>query len=219
MNPYIEAVSVLDKAFDFFNEKYCNSLLKKPLITIMSNGNSSCYGWHWANKWVHNGNSKTEIMLAAECMDRDIEDILETLIHEMVHLYNDQHDTPDCNAQQYHNRNFKNTAERVFFLEVRRMDYRGWAQTLLTEVSRADVREFCQKEKVVSLNLKRVPNEVSAAKTKQYMINVSEEDYEWFRYVRDLQSHTSKEFFKMLRETFCDAYTYEGSEQEEETAV
>jgi hypothetical protein len=206
-NPYVRAVNILNKAFDHFNEKYCEGILKRPLITILSRGRKACLGWHWKNKWDYQGSLHTEIMVAAETLRRPIQDILETLLHEMVHLWNSQHDVKDCNSSQYHNKHFKKVAENTFFLEVDRMPQRGFALTRLSVKSRDDVQNFIDQEQIGDFRLVRVSEQVSSGKAKkQYMINVSEEDFFWFKQMKDSQGSNSKEFFALLRDTYIDMY-------------
>jgi len=209
-NPYVRAVHILNTAFDYFNEKYCENILKRPLITILSRGRKACLGWHWKNKWDYQGSLHTEIMVAAETLRRPIQDILETLLHEMVHLWNSQHDIKDCNQAQYHNKHFKKVAEDKFFLEVDKMTQRGFALTRLSVRSRDDVQAFIDQEQIGDFRLLRVSEQIEGGKSKkQYMINVSEEDYFWFRQQKDQQGNSSKEFFALLRDTYSEAYDNE----------
>jgi hypothetical protein len=198
MNNYVQIVETLDKALDYFNNLYCDNVLKKPLIVVLSRGRKACYGWHWANKWTDGENSITEIMIAAETLNRTWAENLETLLHEMAHLWNSQNDIKDCNAQQYHNKNFKKTAEDLFHLTVDRMPQKGYALTSLSDRSRADVETFIQEHKLVDTKLKRITPPKAVAK-KQYNINVTEQDYQWFVGLRDQLNMSSKECFEYIR--------------------
>lgn len=199
MKSYIQVVEVLEKAFDHFNKLYAEEKLNKPMIVILSRGRKACYGWHWANKWSDGENSITEIMIAAETLNRSWADNLETLLHEMAHLWNSQNDIKDCNAQQYHNKNFKKTAEDLFHLTVERMHQKGYALTSLSDRSRADVEAFIQEHSLVDTKLKRITPPKVVAK-KQFNINVSQEDYEWFRALKEQLNMSSKECFEYIRQ-------------------
>jgi len=204
-NPYVVAVHILNKAFDHFNEKYCNNILKRPLITILSRGNKACLGWHWKDKWQYQSTLHTEIMVAAETLRRPIQEILETLLHEMVHLHNSQHDIRDCNSSQYHNKHFKKCAETIFHLEVDKMPQKGYAITRLSVKSRDDVQFFIDQEGIQDFRLVRMPSFVEGkGKPKQYMINVSEADYFWFQDARKKEEKKSKEFFADLRDLYTE---------------
>jgi hypothetical protein len=198
MKSYVHLVEILEKAFDHFNRLYTEEKLNKPLIAILSRGRKACYGWHWANKWSDGDNTFTEIMIAAETLNRSWAENLETLLHEMVHLWNSQNDIKDCNAQQYHNKNFKKTAEDLFHLTVERMPQKGYALTSLSDRSRADVEAFILEHKLVDTKLKRITPPKAAAK-KQYNINVTEQDYQWFVSLRDQLNMSSKECFEHIR--------------------
>jgi hypothetical protein len=116
----------------------------------------------------------------------------------MVHLWNSQNDIKDCNAQQYHNKNFKKTAEDLFHLTVERMPQKGYALTSLSDRSRADVEAFIQEHNLVDTKLKRITPPKAVAK-KQYNINVTEQDYQWFVSLRDQLNMSSKECFEHIR--------------------
>ena len=203
-NPYIKAVNILNDAFDYFNEIYADNLLKRPLITILSRGRKACLGWHWKNKWDYQDSLHTEIMIAAETLRRPIHDVLETLLHEMVHLWNSQHDIEDCNAAQYHNKAFKRTAEEKFFLEVDRMPQKGYAITRLSIKSRDDVQNFIDREQISDFRLSRVSEMKTSSAKKQYMINVSEEDYFWFKNIKTQTDTNSKELFSQMRDQYME---------------
>jgi len=203
-SPYVQIVNILNKAFEHFNELYCENFLKRPLITILSRGRRACLGWHWKNKWDYQGSLHTEIMIAAETLDRPIQDILETLLHEMAHLHNSQNNVPDCNAAQYHNKNFKKVAESIFYLEVQKMPQRGYAFTKLSQKSEDDVRNFIDKEVISDFRLKRIEETSKGSQKKQYMLNISEEDFYWFQNTKRNLDLKSKDFFALLRETYSD---------------
>lgn len=203
-SPYVEIVTILNKAFEHFNELYCEGFLKRPLITILSRGRRAVLGWHWKDKWDYQGSLHTEIMIAAETLDRPIQDVLETLLHEMVHLHNSQNNIPDCNAAQYHNKNFKKIAESVFHLEVEKMPQRGYALTKLSDKAGDDVRNFIAQEAISNFRLKRIEEPKGASHKKQYMLNVSEEDFYWFKEVKEQLGLKSKEFFALLRDSYQD---------------
>ena len=203
-SPYVQIVNILNKAFEYFNELYCENFLKRPLITILSRGRRACLGWHWKNKWDYQGSLHTEIMIAAETLDRPIQDILETLLHEMVHLHNSQNNISDCNAAQYHNKNFKKVAENIFHLDVQKMHQKGYASTKLSDKSGDDVQNFIDKESISDFRLKRIEETGKGKYKKQYMVNVSEEDFLWFQDMKHQLDLKNKELFALLRETYTD---------------
>jgi len=204
-NPYVEAIFTLDKAFDYFNDKLCNNTLDRPIINILSRGARKCLGWHWQDKWQCDGEYATEITIVGESLNRPIEEVLETLLHEMAHLYNSQAGVKDCNAQQRHNKHFKKTAESVFHLQVDRHPTRGWALTSLTETSRALIGAFLQESKVHSINLVRVPTGgVGGVKKKTYMISVTEEDHALIKDMANNQDMSQKEVISFLINKFSE---------------
>jgi hypothetical protein len=133
-----ELYSELYRAFDIFNNVFAEGKLPKVVITIQESGRRNAYGWFGNGFWSDRlaGETVPEINLSAEYMSRGREGLLETLLHEMAHLWNATVDQiKDCSGGQYHNKHFKTAAER-FGLEVSRDGTRGWAYTKLTDRSR-----------------------------------------------------------------------------------
>lgn len=191
-NQYSDLVAQYTAAFKFFNEQLFEGKLKMPMITIQSQGRRSCYGWFWANRWSANGESINEINMAAENINRSKEAQCETLIHEMVHLYNSQEGLKDCNQLQYHNRHFKTAAEMAG-LKVEKISGKGWALTSLGEKA---------NEAVKKLNTKFVENinrpKMQSNYVKMFFVSVAESDQKAFRKLCIDQDKTQKEMFAEL---------------------
>ena len=134
----------LYRAFDHFNNAFADNKLPKVVITIQESGRRNAYGWFGNGFWSDRlaGDSVPEINLSAEYLSRGPDGLLETLLHEMAHLWNATvEQVRDCSGGQYHNKRFKEAAER-FGLAVERDGKRGWAYTKLTEESRAAIKEL-----------------------------------------------------------------------------
>lgn len=153
-----ELYNELYRAFDFFNDRFAEGKLPKVVITIQESGRRNAYGWFGDGFWTDRlaGGAVPEINLSAEYLSRGSSGLLETLLHEMAHLWNATvANIRDCSGGQYHNKHFKTAAER-FGLEVSRDGTRGWAYTKLTSESDAAIKELDVKDQVfVSLRRKR----------------------------------------------------------------
>lgn len=153
-----ELYNELYRAFDFFNDRFAEGKLPKVVITIQESGRRNAYGWFGDGFWTDRlaGGAVPEINLSAEYLSRGSSGLLETLLHEMAHLWNATvANIRDCSGGQYHNKHFKTAAER-FGLEVSRDGTRGWAYTKLTSESDAAIKELNVKDQVfVSLRRKR----------------------------------------------------------------
>jgi predicted SprT family Zn-dependent metalloprotease len=109
----------LEELYRFFNElnkKYFKNELPIPMITIQAAKRSNLLGWFTLDKvWCSNNeelDKKYEINISAEHLNKSIEDIVETLQHEIVHYANKLADIKDYHGQ-YHTKKFKNLAEQV----------------------------------------------------------------------------------------------------------
>lgn len=109
----------LEKMFRKLNEHYFASAIEEPIITIQSTPRA--YGHVTISKaWrKSNGDRQHELNLDAGTLDRPIEDVTATLLHEMVHLYHLQTGVQDCSrGGTYHNKCFKVTAEACDLLAL-----------------------------------------------------------------------------------------------------
>lgn len=152
-----ELLAELYRAFNFFNKKFVKGELPNVVITVQNQGRRNALGWFgkgfWADKVTDNGVS--EINLSAEYVARGPNSLLETLLHEMAHLYNASKGIRDCTGGQYHNKHFKVAAER-FGLKVGRYPNRGYAATSLDKAARKAIKEL-QPNKEVYGGLRRRP--------------------------------------------------------------
>lgn len=102
----------LEKIFRALNADWFGGELEEPIITIQSTPRA--YGHVTVAKtWKRKDDWRHELNLGAETLDRPIEHVVATIVHEMVHLYNIAHDVQDCSRSgAYHNRKFRDEAER-----------------------------------------------------------------------------------------------------------
>ena len=118
----------LEKLFRMLNADFYGSTLDLPIITVQST--PKAYG-HFTpyQAWDVKGDGKPEINLGAGTLDRPIEYVCATMLHEMAHYYNySVLKQADCSrGGQYHNGVFKATAES-HGLVCHRNKY-GWSDT------------------------------------------------------------------------------------------
>ncbi len=103
----------LEKIFRTLNAYYFDNELEEPIITIQSTPRA--YGHVTvAKSWNRaDGEQRHELNIGAGTLDRPIENVVSTLLHECCHLNNLQNGIQDCNrGGTYHNKRFKATAER-----------------------------------------------------------------------------------------------------------
>ena len=143
MEKMSNVINGLEKVFDAVNAEFYNNELKKPVITVQS-GRKNVLGWCSAKeRWNNAGEKVYEINIVAENLGRTKDQIIGTMMHECVHLYNSQRGVSDCGVTQYHNKHFKEVAES-HGLKVSKMGNRGFAHTELNEAGKkfADSQEL-----------------------------------------------------------------------------
>jgi hypothetical protein len=106
----VGAIKELERAYDRLMPLF-NLDMPKPIITIQSKGGQSLKAWFSACRWsIEQGKAKKElheINICAEYLAHGIDDIANSLTHEMVHYGNHVKGLKDCSSNQYHNGNFK----------------------------------------------------------------------------------------------------------------
>lgn len=122
----------LEKMFRTINRDWFGGELEEPIITIQSTPRA--YGHVTVGKaWRRKEDWRHELNMGAGTLDRPIEEVVGTLVHEMVHLYNIAHGVQDCSrGGMYHNKRFKEEAERRG-LEIDHHEKYGWTITRVSE--------------------------------------------------------------------------------------
>lgn len=159
----------LNAWYDIFNKELFNNELEDScVVTICPRGRKNAYGWFDPNLvWQCGDNEFTEIVICAETLSRSVFDILETLLHEMVHLYNYQNGINDCSKQGKHNDKFKQAAENFGLICCEPDEKLGYYQTKLND----DVREMIENATIdyICLGLHRKEPKQKKAPVKKPM--------------------------------------------------
>lgn len=126
------AAGYLEKIFRTLNADSFNGELEEPIITIQST--PGAYGHVTVAKtWRRGEDERHELNICADWLNRPIEQVVATMIHEMAHLMNIQNGIQDCSrGGTYHNRKFKDEAEK-HMIQIDKHDKYGWTITTATE--------------------------------------------------------------------------------------
>lgn len=122
----------LEKIFRALNADWFGGELEEPIITIQSTPRA--YGHVTVGKvWYRKDEQRHELNMGAETVNRPIEEVCATMMHEMVHLYNITHGVQDCSrGGTYRNKKFKAEAERRG-LHIEHHERYGWTITTPSE--------------------------------------------------------------------------------------
>ena len=157
-----ETLTELYRICDLFSEKFFENKIECPIIVIKPASKGNVLGSCSVNKvWRHrdeaSAEARYEISISAEHLNRPIEDICATLLHEMVHLHNAILDIKDTSANHvYHNRKFKTEAEKRGLL-IEHAKTIGYSVTTLQEDTRELIKSFHIDEKLFDFHRKGVP--------------------------------------------------------------
>lgn len=109
--PTKQIYSELVKAYDYFNKALFENKLPSCLITVQRKNNA--HGFFSGNRWQGaKGKTADEIALNPQHFNsRLIEEILSTLVHEMVHLW--QHHYGKPGRTSYHNKQWAQKMKEI----------------------------------------------------------------------------------------------------------
>jgi len=140
----------LEKIFRTPNADWFSGELEEPIITIQSTPRA--YGHVTiAKTWKRKDEDRHELNLGAETLNRPIEEVVATIMHEMVHLYNIANGVQDCSrGGTYHNKRFRDEAERRG-LKISHHPAYGWT---ITETS-DELMNYILKQGWSEINMNR----------------------------------------------------------------
>jgi hypothetical protein len=147
---YKRVTGYLDKIYKLLNQEYFSNELPPVVLTIQST--PKAYG-HFTlyDAWHVNENGFREINIGAGTLDRPIENVVATLLHEMVHHYCFIHQIKDTSrGGTYHNKKFRDEATQRGLL----IDYDtriGWSITTPSE----NLIDFCISNDLKDIQIAR----------------------------------------------------------------
>lgn len=105
------AVSQLEHIYNSLNADFFGGGLPVPIITVQSKPGTMGH-CSVAKVWQRKEDKTHELNIAAEVLNYPVEETIDTMLHEMVHLYCRQHDIKEVSrGGSYHNKKFKEIAE------------------------------------------------------------------------------------------------------------
>lgn len=129
VNKMSRLTNELEKAFNLLNADIFGGELPTPIITVIPTPRAYAHYVPF-DIWETKDCKKREINIASGTLDRPLENILASLVHEMVHMYNDVvlNEADTSNKGVYHNKVFKREAESHWLI-VSRSERYGYSHT------------------------------------------------------------------------------------------
>lgn len=122
------AVSQLEHIYNSLNTDFFNGSLPTPIITVQSKPGTMGH-CSVAKVWQRPTDSTYELNIAAEVLNYPIEETLDTMLHEMVHVYCRENGIKEVSrGGMYHNGKFKEEAEKRGLTCIKCGQY-GWNTT------------------------------------------------------------------------------------------
>lgn len=171
-------IGKLETIFSSFNDRFYNGELQKPVITVSPDTTKGAYGWctswkAWATTEDEEGEGHYEINICAEYLSRPFEDVVETLLHEMVHLYNLQIGVQDTSRNgTYHNKKFKEIGEQHGLIVENSGKY-GFSSTKLNDEAKAFVDSMTDKKfELFRKSLPKIQGKSTKQSSRKYVCPV-----------------------------------------------
>ena len=119
----------LEKTFRLLNADFFNDELPTPVITVTPTAKAYAHYTPF-NAWATKDEYRREINIASGTLNRPLENIIASLMHEMCHIYNDciLHIQDTSRGGTYHNKSFA-TACETHGLNCERVDKYGYCKT------------------------------------------------------------------------------------------
>lgn len=108
-SPTPEQFDRYQKAWDYFNEALFDGQLEPCLLNFSTHRGS--YGYFCPRRWKKGDQETHEISLNPNTLGRPLEDTMSTLVHEMVHQWQDDNGSPSRSG--YHNAEWAEKMEEV----------------------------------------------------------------------------------------------------------
>lgn len=122
------AVSQLEHMYSSLNTDFWGNVLPTPVITVQSSPGTAGHCSR-AKVWKRRDEEAYELNISAEALSLPIEETIDTIMHEMVHIYCREHDAQEVSrGGSYHNKTFKAIAE-AHGLKCYRTEKYGWNTT------------------------------------------------------------------------------------------
>ena len=166
MNVIGAALEELYRIFDILNRDKFNGELTAPVITIQKTKGRTLGHFTVDRTWRDKNNEESEETSYYEINvdprwfnTRTPADVVETLLHEMVHYYNKVNDIKDCSGN-VHNKKFKSSAEKVG-LVVEKGKGVGYGYTSMSEALSSYVDEVVKPNEAAFEYFRSVPVKLS----------------------------------------------------------
>jgi hypothetical protein len=101
------------------------------IVHVATKGQKNCYGYFQPDAYTKGGKTVHQVTMCAETFQYGTDQIVSTLIHEMVHATNHLAGVNDCNNNR-HNSNFKALAELFGLIVEKGSVSQGWAITSMS---------------------------------------------------------------------------------------
>lgn len=111
-SPTVQLAHEIEQAYNWFNERLFQGKLKR--CVVLFHRKKSAHGYFWAKRWkVRDGEEQLhEIAINPDDLrDREVKHVLSTLVHEQVHLWQEDFGKPPKRA--HHNKEWADKMEEI----------------------------------------------------------------------------------------------------------
>lgn len=167
-----QILKLLYKIYDIFNKELFKGELPLCVINLGYNRGKkelSTLGRTYINlEWIDNDTGEVEyaIEITPLAINDGLHQVIETLLHEMVHVYCKMMNIKDCSKAGKHNKEFKAIAENIGLIVEEDEKY-GWTITTLTEQHYKLISNIEYDKSIFNLECVVKPSENKEKKPKE----------------------------------------------------
>ncbi len=132
LSPLPSLVLELERAYLYFNDRFFGGALSRRVVIAIERPHRKIRGYYCSRRWIKGAKKLGHIAIMSSSLGKGPTAPLEVLLHEMVHLRNDELGFRDTDPRtQYHNRLFRDVAGLAGLSCASRDLQRGYGQTKL----------------------------------------------------------------------------------------
>lgn len=156
LQPVQEVLQELERAYVYFNRRFFADTLTSDIALAIERPAIACGGYFCSRHWRRGDELMGHITIATAVLGKGAAPVLAVLLHEMVHLRNDQYDIADCDPKsQYHNRHFRDVALLAGLECAARHPKRGYGKTMLGPRAVAAIHALRPDERAFDWSVRR----------------------------------------------------------------
>lgn len=134
-------INHLEEAYHFFNKEFDAGLSDVVFTTVPGTESNLMQGWFVNHCWTKGNKKYHEININPEFLNEPIENIIDTILHEMAHVM-DFDTAGDITRGELHGKTFKACAEKLGLVATYNKEQKDYSDTSLGKGALAAIEKY-----------------------------------------------------------------------------